>query len=32
MVYGLQGFREKGLDIYEILADLDRKGILVPGF
>lgn len=32
MVYGLQGFRERGLDIYEILADLDRKGILAPGF
>lgn len=31
MVYGLRGFREKGLDIYKILEDLDRKGVLRPG-
>jgi ribosomal protein S6--L-glutamate ligase len=28
MVYGLEGFKQAGLDIYEILADLDRKGKL----
>ncbi|MDY0039321.1 MAG: ATP-grasp domain-containing protein [Desulforhabdus sp.] len=28
MVYGLEGFRQAGLDIYEILADLDVKGLL----
>jgi len=28
MVYGLEGFRQAGLDIYAILADLDLKGLL----
>jgi len=28
MVFGLEGFRQAGLDIYELLAQLDREGVL----
>ena len=28
MVFGLEGFRQQGLDVYEILCDLERKGLL----
>jgi len=28
MVYGLEGFRQAGVDIYEVLARMDRRGVL----
>lgn len=28
MVYGLEGFRKKGMDIYEIFASIEREGLL----
>jgi ribosomal protein S6--L-glutamate ligase len=28
MVFGLEGFRQKGLDIYSLLGDLERSGVL----
>lgn len=30
MVYGLEGFRQAGIDIHEVFADLSRKGLLLP--
>jgi ribosomal protein S6--L-glutamate ligase len=28
MVFGLEGFRQRGLDVYDILCDLEREGLL----
>jgi ribosomal protein S6--L-glutamate ligase len=28
MVFGLEGFRQRGLDLYDILCELERKGLL----
>ncbi len=28
MVFGLEGFRQKGLDLHQIFGELDRKGLL----